>query len=86
MPSEGKKDEKIEVKDSRGFVIGDFATVINNFLDEKVIKRFGLEQKNWIYYSSNHNTTCRSWIVCWIKNKTKIHYDWRVQNSNCQFC
>lgn len=44
-----KKEEsqkpKIEIKDSKGFVIGDFATVINNFWDEKILKRFGLEQR-----------------------------------------
>ena len=45
-----KKDEapkKIEIKNSRGFVIGDFATVINNFWDEKILKRFSLEQRIW---------------------------------------
>lgn len=45
MSSEEKQDKKVEIKDSHGFVIGDFATVINNFWDEKIIKRFGLEQK-----------------------------------------
>lgn len=47
MPSKGKQRSKprIEVKESRGFVIGDFATVINNFWDEKILKRFGLEQR-----------------------------------------
>jgi tetratricopeptide (TPR) repeat protein len=44
-PTETKESRKIEVKESRGFVIGDFATVINNFWDEKILKRFGLEQR-----------------------------------------
>ncbi len=47
MPPKGKRKpkKKIEIKGSRGFVIGDFATVINNFWDEQVLKRFGLEQR-----------------------------------------
>jgi tetratricopeptide (TPR) repeat protein len=62
MPSQGKntsddeelegknepKDKNIEIHNSRGFVIGDFATVINNinhFIDEKILKRLGLEQR-----------------------------------------
>jgi tetratricopeptide (TPR) repeat protein len=47
MPPKGKRKskQKIEIKESRGFVIGDFATVINNFWDEKILKRFGLEQR-----------------------------------------
>ena len=38
----------IEIKNSKGTVIGDFANVVNNFIqtvDEKVLKRLGLEQR-----------------------------------------
>lgn len=38
----------IEVKNSKGTIIGDFANVVNNFIqtvDEKVLKRLGLEQR-----------------------------------------
>jgi YVTN family beta-propeller protein len=45
MPKKDESKRKTEIKDSRGFVIGDFATVINNFFNEKVLKRFGLEQR-----------------------------------------
>lgn len=45
MPKKEKPKPNIEINNPRGFVIGDFATVINNFWDEKVLKRFGLEQK-----------------------------------------
>ena len=43
--SKEEPNSKIEIKESRGFVVGDFATVINNFWDEKILKRLGLEQK-----------------------------------------
>lgn len=48
MPPKEKRKSKqknIEIKKSQGFVIGDFATVINNFWDEKIIKRFSFEQR-----------------------------------------
>ena len=49
MPPKGKRKPKTKpttvIKESRGFVIGDFATVINNFWDEKILKRFNLEQR-----------------------------------------
>jgi len=43
-----KEKPKIEIRNSRGIVIGDFARVVNNFVqkvDEKLLKRLGLEQK-----------------------------------------
>jgi tetratricopeptide (TPR) repeat protein len=43
-----KTKPSVEIKESRGFVIGDFAKVVNNFIsnvDEKVLKRLGIEQK-----------------------------------------
>jgi tetratricopeptide (TPR) repeat protein len=45
MSKKEKPKSKIELKSPKGFVIGDFATVINNFWDEKILKRFGLEQR-----------------------------------------
>lgn len=47
MPPKGRRkpSKQVNIKDSRGFVIGDFATVVNNFWDEKILKRFGLEQR-----------------------------------------
>lgn len=45
MPKKDENNRKVEIKNSRGFVIGDFATVINNFWDKEVLKRFGLEQR-----------------------------------------
>jgi len=45
MPRMEKPKPKIEIKSSQGFVVGDFATVINNFWDEQVLKRFSLIQQ-----------------------------------------
>lgn len=53
VPKPAKKAKRreptpIEVKNSKGTVIGDFANVVNNFIqtvDEKVLKRLGLEQR-----------------------------------------
>jgi tetratricopeptide (TPR) repeat protein len=43
-----EKPASIEVKNSKGTVIGDFANVVNNFIqtvDEKVLQRLGIEQR-----------------------------------------
>lgn len=46
MPEEQNKEKpSVNVRDSIGVVIGDFATVVHNYWDEKIIKRFGLEQR-----------------------------------------
>lgn len=46
--TETKETVQVEVKHSKGTVIGDFANVVNNFIqtvDEKLLKRLGLEQR-----------------------------------------
>lgn len=47
MPSKRNRKSRpnTEIRESQGFVIGDFATVVNNFWDEKILKRLGLEQR-----------------------------------------